>query len=121
MYNADVTTRMNNANSTNIAELIEKAATNLCTVQQQQQQFLDLAKAGLLSPSEVMTGCYILFGNTSSIKQFTHLLLQKKEQERILAHNFYVVEHLQDKEAFFACHGDRLRTLRFPLFPGSAL
>jgi len=77
--------------------------------------FIDVCKAGLLSPDEMLTAQYSLLASDAGRKFYTHLLLTKSASERIKAHNFAVAHDCG--EDFTRTHAKTLEVLPWPLFP----
>jgi hypothetical protein len=93
----------------------ERAQVEKSTQASLESWFVDLAKQSSLTMMEVMIGTYTIFGTEKSIKQFANLILAKRGERRIKAHNAYVAQTLG--EAWVASHGERALQCPFPLFP----
>lgn len=100
----------------------EAAATNYrdkdASLEKMKKSFSDKAKAGELSPQEVMVGLYLLFPDDEwQGKARLYELLYRKPKHRVVEdHNWYVF-HTWD-EATKATWGPYIEDLEFPLFPG---
>jgi hypothetical protein len=83
----------------------------------QRNLFLHLAKAKALSAEDIMAGNYLLFANEAGHRVYAHAIMTKTGSARITAHNYFVVAHMADSEAFLLANGELLASLPVPLFP----
>lgn len=74
-----------------------------------------LAKARRLSPADVMTLSYTVFGSPQALKFYSHVLMQKTGTDRVRAHNHFVARACG--EEFLRQWGSKLASLAYPLFP----
>lgn len=79
------------------------------------QQFIDLARNGLVSMEDAMAAAYLLFGTDEAVRVYTGIVLRRRDQDRILAHNFYCAAQMEP--SFLARYGAQLLTFPLPLFP----
>lgn len=82
-----------------------------------QSLIVDKAKMGDLSPDEVMSLTYLVYGDSEgeATKFYVRILLMKQGQERVTSHNWYVAKHAGP--SFLSQYGDRIGKLTWPLFP----
>lgn len=85
------------------------------TSEQKQAMFLDLARNGLLSPEDVLTGTYLLYGCKEDLEMYSGLSLRLSGHKRVVAHNWFVAR--QQEPAFVQIHGEIISKLQWPLFP----
>jgi hypothetical protein len=83
--------------------------------EEHKRRFAELAKEGELSPFDALIGTYVLHGSEQSMKMLSALICFELPKDRIAAHNQYVAECMG--EAWCTQHGERLKDLKFPLFP----
>lgn len=87
-------------------EISNEEAQNFC---------LDMCKNAMMSAEEVMALCYLLFANDEGKKFFAQILMQKRGQDRITAHNWFIADSYGP--TFLATHGPKISKLMCPLFP----
>lgn len=85
------------------------------TSEELERWFVENAKAALLTPMEIMTATYTIYGTADSVKIFAGLILTKRGGQRVRAHNAFVASAMG--EAWVATHGERALRCPFPLFP----
>ena len=81
-----------------------------------EKEFVRAAKNSLLSPAEVLTGQYLIFGDaTDGPLSLLHLLLRVPANQRIAVHNWSLAQMMPKatKEAY----GNEIAKLTVPLFP----
>lgn len=94
---------------------IERLQGSTTSKEDQVRLFAALAKENLLSCDEVIALTYLILGNASDRQFFISNLLLADNRELTIRHNFYV--GIQSGDDFLERHGEKLGSLRFPLFP----
>ena len=94
--------------------LVQEAAYKDEDLAMKQEAFLNMAKAGHVTPLERMLSFYSLYGTVADHKFFQSLIATVPDDRRVEYHNWYVARACGD--AFLAQHGNDIAAGVPPLF-----
>jgi hypothetical protein len=95
---------------------MEEAVRTPSAGQDLQDDFVRSARAGILTPTEVLVGQYLIFGDgVLGPRQLMHMLLRIPADHRVKVHNWMLAQAMP--RAMKDSYGEVIARLELPLFP----
>lgn len=95
--------------------LSDRASIEAETNAELEEQFVELGKNNMLTPTTMLFLSYLISGHDKDRRFFAGCLARFSAADCVKAHNFRVAD--KAGEAFLATHGDNITSLQWPLFP----
>lgn len=94
---------------------MERDVLTAATKEETRSQYVAFAKGASLTPDEMLIGVYLHYGQPEDLSFLSALMIHKRGQERITAHNWFVLGNAT--EAQLLVYAPKVAHLQWPLFP----